>query len=210
MARLRQNSVGRVSTKTNKLYIGVGHRYPVVMRKASLITLLMRRVWALPHVTSKSDLLMRRIWATRHQTGKPDNTLQQRTQGAEWLCACCSASTPGQSHQSPEKPMRVVNFFWVVIPAKRLMPSLCQACINLSYFYAKLPKYVRAYPSTLMKISPRYSLLLRLKVADTVLALRSFSFHLWRYEVIVSMYGLGVFSNIRQLNIECKIAKSSA
>ena len=63
MTRLRRSSVGKISAKTNKLSIGVRRRHPVTMRKASLIGLLMSRVWAL-----------------RHQTGK-------QYSAAEWLCA---------------------------------------------------------------------------------------------------------------------------
>ena len=53
MACLWRSSVGRIPAKTNKLSIGVGRRNPVTMRKASLIGLLMSRMWALPHQTSK-------------------------------------------------------------------------------------------------------------------------------------------------------------
>ena len=47
MARLRQSSVGRIPAKTNKSSIGVECRRTVTLRKASLIGLLMKRVWKL-------------------------------------------------------------------------------------------------------------------------------------------------------------------
>ena len=53
MAHWRRSSVERISAKTNELSTVVGRRHPVTIRIASLIGLLMSRVWALRHQTGE-------------------------------------------------------------------------------------------------------------------------------------------------------------
>ena len=48
---LRRTSAGWMLARIGRLSAGVGRRYPVTIRKASLIAGSMRRVWALQHQT---------------------------------------------------------------------------------------------------------------------------------------------------------------
>ena len=53
--------------------------------------------------------------------------------------------------------------------------------------YVDSEQYGKARPLRMMESLRRVSLLLRWKAADIVLAVLSFSFHIWRYEDIVAM-----------------------
>ena len=103
MAGLRRSSIGKIPAKTNKLSISVGRRHTVTMRKASLIGLLMSRVWTLLHQTSeqyfaaeytKARVAVRNVVAPAPQVD-PANCLKS--------------------------PTRVLNFFWqwLKVSAKR-------------------------------------------------------------------------------------------
>ena len=188
MARSRRSSVGRIPAKTNRLSVGVERRHPVTMRSASLIGLLMRRVWVL-----------------RHQTGAQYSAAEctRARVAVRNVVAPAPQVDPASRLRSPT---RVVSFLRSDSKCRRNVSALS----NFMPRYVGSAQYGRSRPSTLMESSRRASLLFRWKAADTVLVVLGFSFHVWRYEDKAAKSWFRVPSSVCQLLAECKIAKSSA
>ena len=95
MALLRRSSDGWMPARTYNSSVCVGRKHPVIRRKASLIGLSTRRVWAM-----------------RHQTGA-------QYSAAEWIkarVAVCRVMAPAPQLDPANRlrsPTRVVSFFAV-------------------------------------------------------------------------------------------------
>ena len=135
------------------------------MRKASLIGLLTRRVWALTHQTGEQysaaectriRVAMRNVVASAYQVDS----------ASRLKCPACDVNSLRNDSRCPQNVSALSNF----------MPR-----------WVGSAQYCTARPSTLMESSRRASLLLRWKGADTVLAALSFSFHFWKYKDIVDL-----------------------
>ena len=95
MDRFRRSSFGRIPAKKNKLSIGVGQKHSIRMGKATLIVLLISRVWAL-----------------RHQTGKQYSAAEcTRTKVQSSESNVVAPAPRFDSINCFKSPTRVVNFF---------------------------------------------------------------------------------------------------
>ena len=164
MACLRRSSAGWMPAMMERLSNGVGRRYPVITRSASLIAVSMMRVCTL-----------------RHQTGAQYSTVEYtRARAAVWRTAPLAPHPDPASHLI--RAMSDVSF-----PRS---DSRCRWYVSdLSSFS---PRYVciwvkgRHFPSSEMLSLHPASLLYRWKAADTVFDQLSFSHQVWRYAASVT------------------------
>ena len=187
VAPLRRSSVGWMPARIGRLPAGVRRRHPVTIRKASLMTVLMRWAWAL--------------W---HQTGAQYSAV-------EWTRARVAFRSIALAPQ-PEPASRLksatcaVNFLRSISRCRRNVSDLS----NVSPTHLGSEQRDRVSSLWLAFSSRLASLLLRWKTADTVFVLLSFSFQVWRHSYTVAMSLLSTPSPAYQSPSACMIARSSA
>jgi len=86
VAPLRRRSAGWMPARMGRLSAGVGHRHPVTIRKASLMSGSIRRVWPLQHQTgaqySAVECTRARVAVRRVVAEEPQPQSQQAASGA--------------------------------------------------------------------------------------------------------------------------------
>jgi len=158
VAPLRRSSACWMPARIGRLSDGVGRRQPVTIRKASLMTGSMRRVWAL-----------------RHQTGTQYSAIK-----------CTRAKVAIRS---------VVTQATQLDPASRFRSATRDVSLLL------LPKWLKVLAISERPVQ-RYSeafgpeaerqgfvidFFVKMKTADAVFVVLSFSFQVWRYSLTVAM-----------------------
>ena len=161
VAPLRRSSAGWMPARIGRLSAGVGRRHPVTIRKASLMAGSMRRVWALRHQT-----------ATQYSA-------------VEWTRARLAVRNVVAPAPHQAASIRV----------RRVMSASCEVTQGVGDTWATCPTLLQGILAWNRRVSLLYltlssrlaSLLLRWKAADTVSAVLSFCFQVWRYSPSVAM-----------------------
>ena len=165
---------------------GAGRRYPVTIRKASLMAGSMRRVWAL-----------------RHQTGAHYSAVEctKARVSIRRVISPAPQPEPASRHRSAA---RDVSLFRSDSRCRRYVSNLS----NVTPRYLGSEQKVRV---SLLKLtfSSHLAFLLRWKAVDTVFVVLSFSFLVWKYSPTVAMSLLSTPSTACQSPSACMIARSS-
>jgi len=173
VAPLQRSSAGWMTARIGRLSTSVGRRHPVTIRKALLMAGLMRWVWALWHQTE-----------------------------AQYSAVECTRSR--------------VAVRRVVAPAPQLEPASHLRSVTRDVSFLRSDSRCRQYVSDLSNVTPRYlgseqkgrvSLLKltfnsRLASLFTVFVVLSFSFHVWRYSLMVANFLLsGSYNSPKLLDV---------
>jgi len=157
---------------------GVERRHSVTVRKASLMTESMRKVWAL-----------------RHQTGAQYSAV-------EWTRAKVADRNVVATAPQPEpasrfkSAMRDINFLRSDSRCRRYVSDLS----NVTPRHMGSEQKSRVSLLWLTFSSHLASLLLRWKTANTVFVILSFNFHVWGYSPIVAISLLSTPSTVVSLH----------
>ena len=182
VAPLRRSSAGLMHARIESLSTGAGRRYPVIIRKASLMVGSMRRVWALRHQTgvqySAVEWTRARVAIRNIIVPAP----QQAASGVRRVMSASCEVTQGVGDTWATCPT-LLQGIWA-----RGRRAGFRCCIWLSV-HVKL---------------------LRWKADDTVFVVLRFCFQVWRYSPTVVMSLLSAPSTACQSPPACMIARSSA